>query len=199
MTNAQYLAVLEAGGVDLAARRRRPGFLAHLEAPAPGWEDAPVRCVSWADAAEFCRLLGRLVAAPVRLPAEVEWELAAAGTGPAPRRFPWGDAPPALTPSGLSVAQDRTPAGVAGLGLGLHEWCVDPWRPRRWAEATGPLAHRPSAVVVPEPKGADAMTCRGGGPDARSALQVECAWRQGRLAATRGRGVGFRVVIPWAP
>lgn len=198
VTNAQYLAALAAGGVDLTERRRRQreGYLAHLEQRGDGWEDEPVRCVSWADAVEFCEVLGALLAAPVRLPSEVEWELAAGGLGPGPRRFPWGQGAPALP----AAPPDLTADGVADLALGVHEWCVDAWQPRRWAQVTGGvLHHRPSQVVRPLPRASDAMACRGGSAASRSALQVECAWRQGRLAGTRGPTLGFRIVIPAPP
>lgn len=197
VTNAQYLHVLAAGGVDMTDRRRREGYLAHLEPRRDGWENAPVRCVSWADAVEFCDVLGRLLSVPVRLPSEVEWELAAAGLGPAPRRFPWGPGAPALPSGGRGPeVSDRTAEGVADLALGVHEWCVDAWQPRRWAQVGGVLRHRPSEVVVPVAQASDAMACRGGSAATRSLLQVECAWRQGRLAGTRGPTLGFRIVLP---
>lgn len=186
VTNGEYLAVLAAAGIDLAARRDRRGYLAHLEQVAPGWEDQPVRGVSWDEASEFCALLGRVLEAPVRLPSELEWELAAAGLGDAPRRYPWGEA---------DAGEDVTPEGARDLGGSLHEWCLEPWDSRRWSRAVV-LLHRPSLVRAGAPSPSDAMTCRGGGRDSRLQLQSECVWRQGRLAGTRSPGLGFRIAIP---
>lgn len=186
ITNAEYLAVLEAAGVDLAGRRTRRGYLSHLETVAAGWEREPVRGVTWDEASEYCALLGKLLDAPVRLPSEIEWELAAAGLGDAPRRRPWG---------GADEGRDLTPEGVKDLGLSLHEWCLERWEPRRWSSASVWL-HRPSLVEVPAPAPSDAMTCRGGSLESRTPLHTECAWRQGRLASTRGRTLGFRIAIP---
>ncbi len=54
-------------------------------------DDHPVVCVSWHDAAEFCRWLGHREARRYRLPTEAEWEYACrAGTKAV---YQWGDRP----------------------------------------------------------------------------------------------------------
>lgn len=60
----------------------------------PGFEQNdshPVVCVSWNDAAAFCKWLGRKTGRTVRLPREAEWEYACrAGSRTA---YQWGDLP----------------------------------------------------------------------------------------------------------
>lgn len=91
VTNAQYLAFVEAGGSPPLHWRKADG--AWLQRRFDRWlplaEDEPVIHVSWEQAQAFCRHAGR------RLPSEAEWEFAATWD-PVSRRkraFPWGDEP----------------------------------------------------------------------------------------------------------
>lgn len=69
--------------------------------------DHPVNCVSWEQAATFCRWVCG------RLPTEWEWEWAARGRGSA-RAYPWGDTP---TPScSYAVMNDTENGGTVGCG-----------------------------------------------------------------------------------
>lgn len=69
--------------------------------------DHPVNCVTWEQAATFCRWVCG------RLPTEWEWEWAARGRGTA-RAYPWGDTPvPTCT---YAVMNDADNGGSVGCG-----------------------------------------------------------------------------------
>ena len=108
-----------------------------------GAEALPVVHVSWFAAHAFCNARRK------RLPTEVQWELAARGTGR--REFPWGSAEPGCddvvygrgrrpwfdvdgpcrgpwptSPEPVKTrATDRTPEGIYDLGGNVAEWVED--------------------------------------------------------------------------
>ncbi|MGE0709468.1 MAG: bifunctional serine/threonine-protein kinase/formylglycine-generating enzyme family protein [Planctomycetota bacterium] len=121
VTWAQYLAFCRATGREAPARR--------FDAA----DDHPVHNVSWFDAWAYCAWAG------LRLPTELEWELAARGQDERP--WPWGDAPP--SPERCNYAGHPTwggrgtspvgafPAGVSPFGChdmvgNVLEWMADP-------------------------------------------------------------------------
>jgi len=143
VTCAQYLAFVAATGQP--APPDWPGGR-----PVPGREDHPVERVSWYDARAYAAWVGK------RLPAEAEWEKAAAG--PDGLRWPWGDAfdearcivwdhamaldvttmPVTAHPGGAS------PYGVEQMGGNVEEWVEDellpyPGSAHRSASASGGL------------------------------------------------------------
>jgi iron(II)-dependent oxidoreductase len=95
----------------------------------------PVVHVTWYEAEAYCRWAGR------RLPAEAEWEAAAAG-GPdgRKRRFPWGEEPPAPGQANLDwramgcVDVAAHPAGDSAFGCrqmigNVWEWTASDFLP----------------------------------------------------------------------
>jgi formylglycine-generating enzyme required for sulfatase activity len=87
----------------------------------------PAADVTWSEAKAYCAW------AKKRLPAEVEWELAARGLGE-PRIYPWGGAPAVDQPCWRrtegpcpvgSHAGSDTPQGVKDMAGNVWEWTAE--------------------------------------------------------------------------
>jgi formylglycine-generating enzyme required for sulfatase activity len=187
----------------------------------PGFEqedDHPVVCVSWNDAMEFCRWLGRKTGRAVRLPTESQWEYACrAGAGSI---WPWGDDPEggkgwcnaADASAKRQWAQARTTFGwddghaftspvgkfkANAFGLfdmlgNAWEWTAD-WFDKSYLwEAPGHW--KPSRV---DPTGPDSGTYRvtRGGSWQGGAEQCRPAARRPQMPSQRLNTLGFRVAV----
>lgn len=101
-------------------QRQRDGWLRRdFDRWLPLEPHRPVLHVNWYEAEAYCRWAGR------RLLSEVEWEAAAAASGPdlagPKRRFPWGDSPP-----------DATRAHLDGYALGCCDVAALPDGDSAW-------------------------------------------------------------------
>jgi len=154
----------------------------------------PVECVSWDDAAQFCRKLSEKTGQAVRLPTEAEWEYACrAGTQ---TEFSFGDDPSALGDyawhGGNSgnyphpVGQKKPNAwGLYDMHGNVHEWCADWHGEYPKGPATDPTGPASGTVRV----------LRGGSWGYDKPVNFQCANRQVSAPADRFRRNGFRVVV----
>ncbi|MFN0285009.1 MAG: SUMF1/EgtB/PvdO family nonheme iron enzyme [Kineosporiaceae bacterium] len=145
-------------------------------------------------AAAFCRWLGELVGATVRLPTEVEWE--AASRGGDRRQFPWGDPPVddrawtfrsrarrgllharATVPVGCYPA-GAAPCGAVDMAGNVGEWTTSTWR-----------AYPGAGRAFDDPR---RHVLRGGGYTETDS-DNRCAAR--RAPGDHDRTVGLRVVL----
>jgi len=146
VTNAEYAHFLEAAG----------------HGPPRFWDDErfnaprqPVVGISWSEAIAYCEWLSALLDRQCRLPSEAEREYAARG-GQAEWLYPWGDEVLSDGPFAFGAAgMDRplpvgaTPPNGYGLyhmGENVHEWCIDWYDPRGYADPPDPAAELPEGA-----------------------------------------------------
>ena len=182
VTNGQYVAYVDGTGA------RPPG---HWVGRMPRHErlDHPVTYVDWHEARAFCDWAG------VRLPTEVEWEMAAAG--PDGRPFPWGVAQPDDSLAWFGHPADdvgtrgvgerpagASPYGVLALAGDVWEWTSSlyrayPYRPDDGRE---------------DPAAPGQRVLRGGSFRSPDAIYLRCAFRSRSYPTRRRDHIGFRVV-----
>jgi len=165
----------------------------------------PVTCVRWDDAADFCRLLGRLDGRRYRLPTEAEWEYACrAGTA---TRFCFGDDERQLADHAWysansggqthPVAQKKPNAwGLYDMHGNVYEWCIDSYDDylpeKQGATAANPMLGMSPMQALVDPRGPNSLygrINRGGG------------WIEGANACRSANRNHFRgaAVKTWMP
>lgn len=174
----------------------------------PTWTDdvgsneaLPINCISWMDAFAFCVWDGG------RLPAEAEWEYAAAG-GSKNRLYPWGNADPDATRVNAKATNNSpfVPVGsysVAGAGFfghqdlsgSMREWVFDWYNENYYQTLAGSPACDNCANVQPptqtssemQPERAIRGGCWGSSP-----IGLRAADRYSELPALRNQYDGLR-------
>ena len=120
----QYQVFLDQTGRNAPAEWWNPAF---------GDPDMPAVGTTWFDAGAYCAWLSGMLATPVRLPTEAEWEWAARGGRDV--AYPWGDDPPESLvdyelrwrsgPEPVDAYPSLHPWGLLGMCENVHEWCSD--------------------------------------------------------------------------
>ncbi len=173
-----------------------------------GMERHPINCVTWADAANYCKVQGK------RLPTEAEWEFAARKSDG--RKFPWGDDPPTsehmnacgmectrwMEQQGLqpgprmyetddgypgtapvgSYPKGRTVFGLNDMVGNVFEWTSDwmgPYTADEQKDPQGPTAGEKKVI-------------RGGGFNGGYVTWVNPAFRYGMEPERHTHAIGFR-------
>ncbi len=174
----------------------------------PGLERHPINCVTWDQAAQYCKHLDK------RLPTEAEWEFAARGSDGG--AYPWGDDLPdekhmnacgtectswqkarGLRAGPRMYDKDDGFAGTAPVGsfpagitmFGLHDVIGNVF------EWTGDYMASYEAADLADPTGPDQGTrrvIRGGAFNGGHPLWVNPAFRFAMVPETRSHGIGFR-------
>jgi iron(II)-dependent oxidoreductase len=215
VTNAQYLAFMEAGGYRRRELWTDEGWLWLAEAQvthplrwvrtadgawgedafgrvAPLVADRAVVHVSWYEASAYARWAGK------RLPTEAEWEKAAAWDleTRVARRYPWGAAPPTEDHANL----DQRTFGPASIGayprgrsfFGCHQMLGDVWE---WTASE--FAPYPGFTAFPYREYSEAHFGRGykvlrGGSWATQPIAIRNTFRNWDLPQRRQLFAGFR-------
>jgi formylglycine-generating enzyme required for sulfatase activity len=202
---AQFRAFVEDSGYQPQSEDSLQGLLNH-----------PVANVTWYEALKYCdwlteRLrewqgtpepLATLLCREgwrVSLPSEAEWEKAARGTDG--RIYPWGDKPDPewanYDETGINTTNavgcfpaGASPYGCLDMAENVREWTRSLWGQYPYPTDKRRLAQRENLQA---PEGEPRV--RRGGAFWLNLGFVRCACRGSRLPRSRGRGLGFRVVL----
>jgi formylglycine-generating enzyme required for sulfatase activity len=180
VTNAAYRLCVRAKACDTTT---------YLDDPDLGQDEHPVVGVTWDDARNFCKWVGK------RLPTEAEWEYAAKGSDL--RKWPWHGAfkGGSVNSNGPDDEHDKTapvtaykdgesPHGALNMAGNAAEWVSDYYDPTFYR----------TSKVTNDPTGPDSGRERvvRGGSYLSSAHQTRVSARQAKLPTETDNTIGFR-------
>jgi formylglycine-generating enzyme required for sulfatase activity len=163
------------------------GKCAELPKPYCSWhkphsDDHPQDCATWADADQFCRVVGK------RLPTEEEWEYGARGTDG--RRYPWGNSDPhSDTHSGGYREFCRRRPGDIPCPVGQFKRFASPFG---LLDMTGNLEEWTSSDYCASDKRCGKIVRGSGGP---TISEMRGAHRSSAWATDSGSLLGFRCAL----
>lgn len=151
--------------------------------------NAPVTHVTWGDAVVFCAWAGGQLGETVRLPYEVEWELAAGPKFPHPRAASQVAAVGLVRPVTELLPDDR---GLVGMRGSVWEWCGDRCF-LKYADAER-LKYKPGEKIDALDPGSNKRPVRGGAWNL-PASDCTATRRMGYLPEIENGLTGFRVLV----
>jgi formylglycine-generating enzyme required for sulfatase activity len=207
VTNAQFWQFIDGGGYEndqywtdagwawrKHAKDDLTGFASDLRL---GVGNRPIVGINWYEAMAYAAWLSEQTGKPYRLPAEAEWERAAAGTHA--RSYPWGDewhdaiantqeAGIGHTSAVGAFPQDATPEGIYDMGGNTWEWTLS---------RDGLYPYQPDGKRE-EREGTDDRVLRGGSCSNSKRL-ARCTYRNWLAPDSQVAFIGFRLVISDGP
>jgi formylglycine-generating enzyme required for sulfatase activity len=186
VTNALYLSFVQATNCQTPSYWREGQPLA-------GQERHPVVGVNWYDAVAYCDWLSEVTGKPYRLPSEAEWEMSARGSDG--RIYPWGDRWEeqrcntaasgrwSTTPVDAYL-QGASPYGLLDMAGNVWEWTQSLYKS---------YPYDPSAEAGDSDE-QERRVLRGGSYGYKAAY-ARCAFRLRLNPDSRGRDIGFRLVL----
>lgn len=157
-----------------------------------GYENHPVRFVSFYDAMAYCQWLSSVIERDITLPNEAQWEKAARGDRSS-FKYPWGpDSDPARANTSEAGRQATTPVdrylngaspfGVIDMCGNVWEWTLSAYKPYPYNTYDGRETINTSARVLR------------GGAFYSSQNIARCSYRSWDNPHVRQRDDGFRVI-----
>jgi formylglycine-generating enzyme required for sulfatase activity len=185
ITNAQYRLFVRSTEYHAPAH----WFDGHIPT---GYENHPVRFVSFYDAQAYCQWLSQMTGREITLPSEAQWEKAARGAEDS-FVYPWGaSADPARANTAeagrdATTPVDRYPDGVSPFGV--IDMCGNVWEWTRSAYKPYPYDARDGRETL----GEVARVLRGGAFYSSQNI-ARCSYRSWDNPDVRQRDDGFRVI-----
>jgi len=178
--------------------------------------DSPQTNIDWRAACLFCQKLGEQFGIHIRLPYEVEWEIAARPSGD--WVYPWGNEVPIAENiakkqrkinSTNNETKDRTPSGIKYLAGNVSEWCGGEynnkmvntdsivWDPSRTKSPFIFLKNDLYYLLYENGTKISRRKVRPirGGSNGSDLYSIQVPTRRGKLDTTKTEFIGFRPII----